>query len=56
MEGAVSADLTEIAAIPSSKPIEDAAALKILKIRLEGLPEGRVLLSTADVRPIGTGV
>jgi hypothetical protein len=40
LEGAVSADLTEIAAIPSSKPIEDAAALKILKIRLEGIPEG----------------
>ncbi|MFH2121300.1 MAG: transglutaminase-like domain-containing protein [Pseudomonadota bacterium] len=40
LEGAVSADLTEIASIPSSKPIEGAAALKVLKIRLEGLPEG----------------
>ncbi|MCX5818923.1 MAG: transglutaminase-like domain-containing protein [Deltaproteobacteria bacterium] len=40
LEGAVSTDLTEIAAIPSSKPIADAASLKILKIRLEGLPEG----------------
>jgi len=39
LEGAVSADLTEIAAIPSSKPIENAAGLKVLKIRLEGLPE-----------------
>ena len=44
LEGAVSADLTEIAAIPSSKPIEDAAALKVLKIRLEGLPEGPFFL------------
>ncbi|MCX5837297.1 MAG: transglutaminase-like domain-containing protein [Deltaproteobacteria bacterium] len=40
LEGAVSADLTEIASIPSSKPIEDAAALKVLKIRLGGLQEG----------------
>jgi hypothetical protein len=40
LEGAVSADLTEIAAIPSSKPIENAAALRLLKIRLSGLPEG----------------
>ncbi len=44
LEGAVSADLTEIAAISSSKPIEDAAALKVLKVRLEGLPEGRFSL------------
>ena len=44
LEGAVSADLTEIAAIPSSKPIEDAAALKVLKIRLEGLTEGSFFL------------
>jgi hypothetical protein len=44
LEGAVSADLTEIAAIPSSKTIEDAAALKVLKIRLEGIPEGSFLL------------
>ncbi len=43
-EGAVGADLTEIAAISSSKTIEDAAALKILKVRLEGLPEGRFSL------------
>ena len=28
LEGAVSADLTEIASIPSSKTIENAAALK----------------------------
>jgi hypothetical protein len=45
LEGAVSADLTEIAAISSSKPIEDAAALKILKVRLEGLTEGRFSLN-----------
>jgi transglutaminase-like putative cysteine protease len=44
LESAVSADLTEIAAIPSSKTIEDAAALKVLKIRLEGLPEGAFFL------------
>ena len=44
LEGAVSADLTEIAAIPSSKTIEDAAALKVLKIRLEGIPEGSFFL------------
>jgi hypothetical protein len=40
LDGAVSEDLTEIAAISSSKPIADAAALKILKIHLVGLPEG----------------
>ena len=44
LEGAVSADLTEIASIPSSKPIEGAAALKVLKIRLEDLPEGSFFL------------
>lgn len=44
LEGAVSADLTEIAAIPASKPIENAGALKVLKIRLEGLPEGSFIL------------
>jgi hypothetical protein len=44
LEGAVSADLTEIAAIPSSRLIEDAAALKVLKIRLGGLPEGSFFL------------
>lgn len=40
LEGAVSADLTEIASIPSSKPIESAETLKVLKIRLKGLPGG----------------
>lgn len=44
LEGAVSADLTEIASIPSSKPIGDAPALKALKIRLEGLPKGPFFL------------
>jgi hypothetical protein len=44
LEGAVSADLTEIAAISSSRPIEDAPALKTLKVRLEGLPEGPFFL------------
>ncbi|MEK7826196.1 MAG: hypothetical protein AAB299_00420, partial [Thermodesulfobacteriota bacterium] len=44
LEGAVSADLTEIASIPSSKPIEGAAALRVLKIRLEGLQQGSFFL------------
>jgi len=44
LEGAVSADLTEIASIPSSKPIEDPATLKRLKVRLSGLSEGSFLL------------
>jgi hypothetical protein len=44
LEGAVSADLTEIAAVSSSRPIEDAATLKILKIRLGGFPEGSFFL------------
>ena len=44
LEGAVSADLTEIAAVPSSKPIEHAEALKVLKIRLDGLQEGNFTL------------
>lgn len=44
MEGAVSADLTEIAAISSPKPIDGAAALKLLRVRLEGVPEGRFSL------------
>ncbi|MCE5263561.1 MAG: transglutaminase-like domain-containing protein [Deltaproteobacteria bacterium] len=37
LEGAVSADLTELAAVPSSKPIADAEALNFLEIRLDGL-------------------
>lgn len=44
LEGAVSADLTEIASIPATKPIGDAAALKTLTVRLAGLPEGPFLL------------
>lgn len=44
LEGAISADLTEIAAIPSPTPIEDAGALKLLKLRLDGLPEVSFLL------------
>ncbi|MDP2838988.1 MAG: transglutaminase-like domain-containing protein [Syntrophales bacterium] len=44
LEGAVSADLTEIASIPSSKPIEGAAALKVLKIRLDGIQQGSFFL------------
>jgi hypothetical protein len=44
LEGAVSADLTEVAAIPSSRPIEAPAELKLLKIRLYGLPEGAFFL------------
>ncbi len=44
LEGAVSADLTEIASIPSSMPIPDASALKVLRVRLEGLPDGNFFL------------
>jgi hypothetical protein len=44
LEGAISADLTDLAAIPSSRTIKDTAALKALKIRLEGLPEGSFFL------------
>lgn len=40
LEGSIGADLTEIASIPATKPIGDAASLKLLKVRLEGLPEG----------------
>jgi len=40
MEGAVSADLTEIAAVPVSTPIGDPAALRRLKIRISGIPAG----------------
>jgi hypothetical protein len=48
LEGALSADLTEIAAVPSSEPIEDAAALKVLKIRLKGLSEESLSNISAD--------
>ena len=44
LEGAVSADLTEMAAIPSSRTIEEPGSLKLLKIRFEGLPERPFLL------------
>ena len=44
LEGAVSADLTEIASIPSSKPIIDAAAVKVLKVRLGGFQQGSFFL------------
>jgi hypothetical protein len=44
LEGAVSADMTEIASIPSSKPIEGAATLKVLKVRLDGLQQGSFFL------------
>ena len=44
LEGAVSADLTEMAAIPSSRTIEEPGSLKLLKIRFEGLPETPFLL------------
>jgi len=44
LEGAVSADLTEIAAIPSPKLIKDAESLKLLKLRLEGFPGGSFFL------------
>ncbi|MBN1829450.1 MAG: transglutaminase domain-containing protein [Deltaproteobacteria bacterium] len=40
LQGEVSADLTEIASIPSSRIIEDVNSLKVLKIRLSGIPEG----------------
>jgi hypothetical protein len=38
LEGVFSSDLTEIASISSSQPIDNAADLKLLKIRLIGLP------------------
>jgi hypothetical protein len=44
LEGVVSADLTEIASVPSPRPIEDPESLKILKIRLAGLPEKSLFL------------
>jgi hypothetical protein len=44
LEGVVSADLTEIAAIPSPRPIENPEALKFMKIRLIGLPESSFIL------------
>jgi hypothetical protein len=44
LEEAVSADLTEIAAIPSPTRIDSAPALKLLKIRLEGFPDASFFL------------
>lgn len=44
LEGVVGADLAEIAAIPSPRPIEAPEALKVMKIRLKGLPEGSLFL------------
>ena len=44
LEGITSADLTEIASIPSMRPIEDPETLKFLKIRLVGLPETSLFL------------
>ena len=38
LEGALSADMTEIAAIASPRPIEAPDALKVLRVRLAGLP------------------
>jgi transglutaminase-like putative cysteine protease len=43
-EEAVSADLTEMAAVPSSASIADTAVLKVLKVRLDGLSKGSYLL------------
>jgi len=44
LEGLVSADLTEIAAIQSPRPIETPEGLRLLKIRLIGLPESSLFL------------
>ena len=44
LEGEAGADLAEIAAVPSPRPIEDPDGLKVLKIRLTGLPEGPLFL------------
>ena len=44
LEGAMSADLTEIASLPSSRPIADPEALRSLKVRLKGLSEGGFFL------------
>jgi hypothetical protein len=44
IESAASADLTEFAAIPSSRPIDAPAKLAVLKVRLEGLAEVQLFL------------
>ena len=44
LEGLVSADLTEIAAIQSPRPIETPEGLRLLKIRLIGLPGSSLFL------------
>ncbi len=44
LKGMIGADLTEIASIPSPRPIEDPGALKTMKIRLKGLREGSLFL------------
>jgi hypothetical protein len=44
LEGAKSADLTEIAAIPASRPIENPETFTRLKVRLKGLAEGTFFL------------
>ncbi|MBM4312911.1 MAG: hypothetical protein FJ122_03200 [Deltaproteobacteria bacterium] len=44
LEGAAGADLAEIAAIPSPRPIEDPEGLKVMKIRLTGLSDDTLFL------------
>jgi hypothetical protein len=43
-EGAVGVDLTELASIQSPRTIENPEALKAMKVRLKGLPEGSLFL------------
>jgi hypothetical protein len=44
MERVAGADLTELASVPSPRPIEEPDALKVMKIRLKGLPEVALFL------------
>lgn len=44
IEGSESADLTELAAIPSSRTIDASAEVAILKVRLEGLSDAHLFL------------
>lgn len=44
LEGAASADMTELAAIPTARSIDAPADLKVLKIRLEGLSDSPLFL------------
>lgn len=49
LEGALSADLTEIAAVAASKPIRDPGSLKLMRVRLSGVA-ATTQLALADGR------